>query len=263
MTAAPTPGRLVRVAARLQCTEGQVYSMVLGVAAAILLSLLALPGVTWRVREAAATPVIDAAPSSGTDSVDPVSTDPGSALISASTTPPSFSVQPDGATTSTTGRPYIPPAPREPAPEVPCPARAVVDAAEEALPPIDEAAGGVVPSAGLVGLVAQATGCTNENVLITILGLVVDIGKGLPDPLGGTPQVLPPLTPLGEVAGVVQPLVGPLTGPVVGSLCTTVSTVATLHSVLFAAYPWPIMSADMTNLLYYATLACAAIGSAG
>ena len=180
-------------------------------------------------------------------------------LLPATTPTTAFLVPSTSATTSTTTNTAA--TPKE-APGVPCPAHAVMDVVEQTLPQLDAAAGGVLPAAGLIGLVAQATGCTRENALITILGLVIDLGKGLPNPLAGTPPLLPPL-PIADVTSLLGPLLAPLTASTVAPLCATVGTVVSLYSTLLTVYPWPLSSADTGTLLFYAGLVCGALSGAG
>lgn len=246
-------GRLGGLADRLGCTEGQVYSTAILLVGALLLSVLALPNLQWRAAEASPAPARRSATSvpAGGSSVDPGGFAPAEVPplpdVIEGLLPPAD----EAATTSTTaGSGEVPVVP------VQCGLRAVQDAAADVLVPLDDLLGGIVPSEGALGLLAQATGCTKNQLLVDLIVLVLDVGRGLPNPLGDTPALLPPLPLLPDaLVQVLAPALGPLLAPV----CESYSTVATVVNLVGDAYPWPVGGPDVGNLLLYLSITCGSL----
>jgi hypothetical protein len=219
---------------------------------AVLLSALALPNLRWSAAEASTSPATTVTPraADAADAATP-STDPPPSLpeaIAGLLPPDDTAVAPPPAGVRA-GDPATPAA-------VQCGLQAVQDAATSVLVPLDELLGGLVPTEGTLGLLAQATGCTKNQVLVDVIVFLLDVGRGLPDPLKGTPAILPvlPLLP-DQLVQVLAPAVGPLLAP----MCEAYSTVVTVVNLLGDAYPWPIGGVDVANVLLYLSITCGSL----
>lgn len=251
------PGRLSPLAARLRCSEGELQSTIAVTVLAILVALLALPGV--HAAPIAASP--PAVPGAAPGPAAPATESPRPATPTFGTDnhePP--------ATSSVSPNPRVLPSPsgepgEPPGPPAPCAAAANVQTLREALAPLAEVSGGVVPSDAAVEAVAAATGCSDQEVSNALTALVYAFGNEL-DELGIFPDidVLPPLPALPR--GLTDPL-RPLVGPVVTPVCENLPVVLLVLVTTGRNFPPTIVSSDLLNIVLYAAIACSSLSTPG
>lgn len=249
--------RLESLSARVGLTEGQTYTVVILLLVGALLTS-SLTGLTGRLPVLAAPPPppVAASVSPPTASPEPETSTPSSAPV----TYPTPTATPAGVapTTTTTVAPFAPAPPFEPdePPErQPCPNEAVVSLGRDSLALIDTLAGGVVPDATIVSVLALATGCSDTDPAILLLAALIEIGRGIPD-LGLDIVEIPALPFLLLPEPIVE-LVQPLR-EVLDPVCGVVGTLAILTSQAGPAYPPPFDAAFSVSL-FYALATCGQI----
>lgn len=231
-----------RVAASLSCTEGQAYTAAIGVFVAVLLAVTGLPG-TWR--DLPATPAA-ASPVAASQVTTPVATTSPRVPVPSPTSPgaggtaaaPSAGPAPAAvpATPAPTGSGDRPSGRADEEPPPPCDQASVNDGAAAVLGPLDALAGGGLPDASTLGVLAALTGCSAADPALAVVGVLIEIGDTLPDT--GLDGVLPALPALQIPAPVVA--LAPSLEPVLGPICQAGSTAALLVFIFASHYPAPL-----------------------
>lgn len=225
--------------------------------AAILAMILALviPVPHEKLSQLASTPAAPAAaPTTATTTVAVPNVPPRTGGGSGSGTPPPATTSGPPATPApnpplASPPPAIVPGEDPPAPS-PCNAQAALDGIDKALKSADTLTGGVVPANNLSTLIAIAAKCSDNDPTLTLVGLLNELGQGLPDlGLPGLP-ILPPLTLPQPLLDLLKPL-GVFTEPV----CQQLGTAGTLLLVTAGSYPEPLAS-TMSNLAFEALGPC-------
>jgi hypothetical protein len=244
----------------VKLTEGQRYTVVILLVAAVLLStsltrlngrvaeLISAPGPTATTTTSTVAPRIPAVttPSTTRAVLPPPTSHPAAAVTSTTraSAPPS-------TTTTTTGDGT--------AAEPPCPADDVVQGTRKIFEQVDALLGGLVPSATLTTTVAILTGCSKTEPLVVILAALIELGEGLPDLHLGAIEI--PVLPFLSIPDVLIELLQPLR-PLFDPLCDTVGTVGLLLSQVGPAYPYPLDKAFAVSL-FYLTSTCGQIQGLG
>ena len=231
------PGRLARPAQRLHCTEGQLYTMAIGLVVAISLSAAGLPAAFRDI----ARPLFDvvapaSAPSASATTIPSVPTGPpagGRAERDAGTTTPADAALP----------PLKAPGPREPAggaaaplpaapAPAPCQSQATIDTASKLLAQLDVL--NVLPDTAVSLLLANLTGCRPGDPTLLVLGVLAEFGRKLPR-LGFVLPPLPlPAIPIpAPIVSAVQPL-----RSAIDPICKTVGSLSTV--VFYGLAGWPL-----------------------
>jgi hypothetical protein len=217
--------RLTPLARRAGCTEGQLYTVVIGLVVAVVLASSGLP-VAFReaVRPLAGAERPRVAPdlSPPTSAVDLV-IDPSSPFLDP-------------------GRPLIEPPVDDPAepPEAPttdddepmaCESQAALDLTDELLRTLNVL--GVLPDTSVTQLLANLTGCKQGDPVLLVIGVLAQLGSRLPDPGFDLPliplpsQDLPP-----DVVALVQPL-----RDAIDPICGAASSAAQIAFYGLAGWP--------------------------
>ena len=244
-----------RVAALARLTEGQLYSALITIAAALLL-LTGLGDVHGVVGTSLSDVPVLAAPQPTFPPVvvpTPAPAVPGPAVLPAPGPPlPDLPVV-EPAPVPTYDEPVSPlPLPRptpSPAP-APCTAQPAMDAASFVLTTLNGPAGGRLPAKDVMGALGLVTGCDPADPAVIAVGLLIGLGHAVPDP--GLPA--PPAVPFVEIPPAVVQALQPARAEI-DAVCGLVGTGQTVASLFIWSYPTPIPQLT-TQVLFEALAAC-------
>ncbi len=247
MMTSPSSTRIGAVARRIGCTEGQVYTMTLGLSVAVLLLVL---GLRTNFTPAPSAQAAVSEPSAGSpleQLVPSVSPDDGRAPVDVINRNPQPAIGQPPASGGTTPKPATggstPPAPR------PCDDDETVQTVAPVLAALK--ATGVVPSDSLLNLIGVVTGCNPTAPAVVAIGAIAELGSGIPDPGVEIPRIPVPFVELPQgVIDALQPL-RPLTDPI----CAAFGSVVTVILYGFATYPLAI-DGVMLTVVQQVLLAC-------
>lgn len=231
--------RLAPIAQRARCTEGQLYTMVIGLVVALLLVTTGLPAAFRDV----VGPVAGAATGDPTTSTTPSEPTTPTSLIDLVTDPsspyfdPNSPLLPEG--TAAPSGPGDPLDPVEEEPAVACDSQAALDVVGELLRTLNVL--GVLPDTSVTKLLANVTGCKQGDPVILVMGVLAQLGSRIPD-LGFDLPLLPPL--VGQVPPELVAAVQPLRD-VIDPVCGTVGSVSQVVFYGFAGWP---MSIDLFTI---------------
>lgn len=246
---------------RARMTEGQLYSslITLTVAVALLFGLGDLHGV---VSTTVASQPLPLSPQQPAPVVVPTPTASGPVALPELPQPPITSGQLPEPLPQTAPLPSYDgsgPVPSEPVPttspsprptEDPCQLAVVNDTALQALKTVAEASGGKVPTSDLAAAVGIVTGCDPADPAVVLVGLLIGIGRALPDPGLPNPVVLPFVTIPAPVVAALQPA-----RPAIDAACGLVGTGQTVASLFISAYPQPVPQVT-SQVLFTALSVC-------
>jgi hypothetical protein len=197
--------RLTPLAHRAGCTEGQLYTIAIGLVVAVLLAASGFPA---AFRDAL-RPVIDVAGAEpSTTTVVAPSTPTPTSLVDLVTDQSSPFIDVDNP--SLDGAPAAPTDAAEPPAAgddepLACDAQAALDLTDGLLRTLNVL--GVLPDTSVTQLLAGLTGCTEDDPVILMIGVLAQLGSRLPDPgfdLPLIPLPSPDLPP--GIIELVQPL---------------------------------------------------------
>jgi hypothetical protein len=241
---------IASVAARARLTEGQLYTCVITLVVAVLLSL----GL-GNVHGVASADLGAVAPLPGTSALPT----PGpSATPGAVPQPggfPTFAPLPTPAPGPTyepvpePGQPASTPTPSPSAPATPCDLQGVSDTGTGLVQTLDGLTGGALPEKDLLAAIGVITGCDPADPAVIAVGLLIGIGNTLPDP-----GIDPPVVPVPEIPGAVVTALQPAR-PAIDQVCGLVGTGATVTSLFISAYPRPVAPL-VTQALFQALSVC-------
>lgn len=237
MTTTTHRTRAAAIAQRLGCTEGQIYTLTIGLSLSLLLLVLGLQTNFTPVPRAEAQVL---APQLGqpVDEPPPLNVTGGASLLDLAPLGP----QPSFATLDPpAAAPSTPPPAGSTDPEPnPC----ANDNLQQTAKPIVAAleGTGVVPSDSVLALLGVASGCNTTDPVVVALGLIAEFGSRVPDP-GFRLPVIP--LPFVEIPSAVVDLVQPLR-PAIDPICDAAGAVVTVVLFGFATYPLGIDSTMLT-----------------
>jgi hypothetical protein len=232
------------VASRLRMTEGQLYSCLLTLVAAILLAT-GLGGVHGVASSALATPVLQE-PLAGLPTVVVPTAAPTPGLVPVPTgglgpvAGPVVNVPVPEPVTPSEPVPVAEPtaAPRptpKPSPTPsPCAEAGALATTAQLLATVNGPAGGRIPDKDVNAALGLVTGCDPANPAVVAIGLLIGIGHTLPDP-GVDPPAVPPVVLPSAVVAALQPA-----RPAIDAACGLVGTGSTVSSLFISAYPRPV-----------------------
>ena len=114
---------------------------------------------------------------------------------------------------------------------------------------LDGLAGGALPEKDLLAAIGVVTGCDPADPAVIAVGLLIGIGKTLPDP-----GIDAPVIPVVEIPGAVVSALQPAR-PVIDEVCGLVGTGSTVTSLFISAYPRPVAPL-VTQALFQALSVC-------
>lgn len=221
-------GPVARVARRLGWTDGQVYTMAIGLGFAALLISFGLPA-TMGGPGLAAAGVEQAGPPPST----PTPTTPSPTTVDLAP----WEMPPVGAATpvpATPRPPATPPSPDPPPVGQGSPPDASCATTQEAQPVVDAlAATGVFPDQSTKLILARVTGCSETDPAVLLLSALAELGTGLPDPGVDVPILpLPFLEIPPELIEAVQPF-----RDAIDPMCDAVGEVSQVFFYGFGTWP--------------------------
>jgi len=244
-----------RLATLARLTEGQLYSALITLAAALLL-LTGLGDVHGVVGTGLSDVPVVAAPQPTFPPVvipTPAPAVPGPALLPAPELPlPELPVvEPAPAPTYDEPVPPLPlPTPTPTPKPAPCTAQPAMDAASLVLTTLNGPAGGRLPDKDVMGALGLITGCDPADPAVIAVGLLIGVGNAVPDP--GLPA--PPPVPFVEIPAPVVQALQPARAEI-DAVCGLVGTGQTVASLFVWSYPTPIPQLT-TQVLFEALAAC-------
>lgn len=233
------------LARRIGCTEGQIYTITIGLSLSILLLVLGLQTNFTPIPRAGAQIAVPQPRQPG-DGLPPLDAPGGDTSFDLAPLGP----QPSFATSDPpTTSPTRPPAgSTDPEPN-PCASDGLQQTAKPIVAALEGT--GLVPSDSVLALLGVASGCNTTDPVVVTLGLIAEFGSQLPDTGFRLPVV--PL-PFVEIPAAVVDLVQPLR-PAIDPICDAAGSVVTVIVFGFATYPLGIDSA-MLNAVNQVLLVC-------
>ena len=229
------------LAARLRLTEGQLYSCLLTLVAAVLLAtgLGNVHGVAGVALSQPQLVLPTTQPQPPVVVPEPVATGvaPPLDLPVAEPVPalePVPVVGPD-----LPDYPYVPVTPTAPSPrpsEPPCDKQAVQDAGTTVITTANQLSGGRLPEKDLLAALGTVTGCDPTDPAILAVGLLIGLGHTVPDP--GLPAP-PPLLPFVEIPKPVVAALQPVR-PQIDAVCGVLGLGNEVAALFIQAYPTPV-----------------------
>lgn len=229
-------GPVANLARRMGWTDGQLYTVAIGLSVALVLLAFGIPGslggaTRFAAADARPAPVAPP-PTTSVAMPDTPSVAPGPSG------PPARGAVPAGPSPVGASAPSAPPigspaaaAPGDPSespPDEPCPttegAQPVVDALGES---------GVFPDDSTTLILARITGCSQTDPAVLLLGALAEFGSGLPDP-GIDIPVLP--VPFVEIPPAVVDEVQPFRDAI-DPMCDAVGSASQVFFFGFGTWP--------------------------
>jgi hypothetical protein len=232
--------RLAALAERIGCSEGQLYTMTIGAALAIVLGLFGLsvgladhPVSELGATDRASVGVALDSPLGSLTAAGPL---PAPSLLGVDRLAPAPAVggaeQPGDDTKPGTDEP----------PPPPCSSQPLLDATNQVLDPLGTT--GLVPSDSTKLLLAHLTGCRPSDPLVLALGVLAETGSGIPDPGVAIPVLPIPFVELPQpVIDAMQPF-----REIIDPTCDAVGASATVAFYGLSTYPAGIDVTVLTGI---------------
>lgn len=227
------------LAQRLGCSEGQLYTMTIGVVIAVVLGLFGLSvGLDDRALVgsefgAPARSPIGAVSGSELDALDAAGLFPAS-LPEAVEALASPELSGSGSSGGSGNQEPQPPSP-------PCDAQPLLDVTSQVLDALKVAG---APSNATKLLLAHLTGCKPSDPVVLALGVLAETGSGLPDPGVALPVVPIPFVEVPQpVIDAVQPF-----REIIDPTCDAIGASATVAFYGLSTYPLGIDVAVLTGI---------------